>query len=326
MIAANLFKELKLYLGIPISAYSRKEILLGSITALMAILSVIYFSQLLLSYLNIAPIVSSNIYVLVSIAATSVLVFVVPHGSLSQPWQVLGGNLSSALIGVLCWKYLNEHLMIAAALSVSLSILVMSYLRCVHPPGGATALGALMGGEAIHNLGFNYIFVPTLLNCIIIIFSAIVLNYPFRWRRYPAHLHFKNNLTAKVSPGDRENEITLEDFLKAVNEHDSYIDITNEGWIEIFENAKCHAESDNEHPNDIALGNKYSNGKIGKKWEIRQVSAIENQYIVKFNIVAGINTGLSGYCSISDFLNWSKFEVSQNTHGVWVRKNTYDQA
>lgn len=315
----GILKELRLYLGLPTTATPLKDITLASLTSLISTLCVIYFSQIFLNTINIAEHVSYNSFVVVSIAATSVLVFAVPHGALSQPWQVVGGHIFSAFIGVLCWQLLGENLVIAAAFSVSLSILVMSYFRCIHPPGGATALGAVLGGDAIHNLGFVYILVPTLLNCVIILLAAIILNYPFRWRRYPSHSYFKKHSDGKISPGDRENEITIEDFIKSINDHGSFIDITDEGWIEIFENAKRHAELDNVHPTKIETDLTYSNGKLGKKWEIRLVTNIENNKRVNFIVLAGVNSGLSRDCTMEQFVNWAKFEVEQNSFGVWSR-------
>ena len=315
MINNALTKEIKLFLGIPTIAPTFKEVIVSSLTALLATLCVIYLSKDLLSYFN----VHANIYILIPIAATSVLVFVVPHGALSQPWQVITGNLVSAFVGVTCYQYFGDDVTTAAALSVSISIMAMSLLRCVHPPGGATALGAVLGGETIHQLGYSYLLIPTLLNCLIIISVAIVLNYPFQWRRYPSHLYYKNNLTATISPGSRANEVTVEDFMKAVNEHGSFIDITDEGWNEIFEKAKQHAEFDNVHPNNIEFGQTYSNGKIGKEWEIREVLTIDNKKTIKYLVLAGEHTTSSGSCSVKEFIAWSKFKVIKNDIGIWSR-------
>jgi CBS-domain-containing membrane protein len=119
--------------------------------------------------------------------ASAVLLFAVPHGALSQPWPVLGGHVISALIGVSCAKFIPLPLL-AAAFSVALAIGAMHYLNCIHPPGGATALSAVIGGDAIHQLGFQYVLTPVLLNTIIVLIVAILFNYPFHWRRYPLAL------------------------------------------------------------------------------------------------------------------------------------------
>jgi CBS-domain-containing membrane protein len=117
--------------------------------------------------------------------ASAVLLFAVPHGQLSQPWPVFGGHLVSALIGVASAKLVAPPLL-AAAVAVALAISAMYYLRCIHPPGGATALTAVAGGETVHALGFHYVLTPVLLNVLIILAVALLFNFPFSWRRYPA--------------------------------------------------------------------------------------------------------------------------------------------
>ena len=59
----------------------------------------------------------------------------------------------------------------------------MNGLRCLHPPGGAAALYAVLGGETVHALGYGYAFSPVLLNVVVLL--AVAFNSPFAWRRYP---------------------------------------------------------------------------------------------------------------------------------------------
>ena len=120
-----------------------------------------------------------------SMGASAVLLFAAPHGAMSQPWPVLGGNVVSAVIGVSCARWLGHEPMLAASLAVALSIAVMYGLRCLHPPGGATALYAVLGGDAVHALGYGYVFSPVLLNVVVLLAVAVAFNYPFAWRRYP---------------------------------------------------------------------------------------------------------------------------------------------
>ena len=40
-------------------------------------------------------------WIVTSIGSSAVLLFAVPHGPMSQPWALVGGNLVSAVIGVL---------------------------------------------------------------------------------------------------------------------------------------------------------------------------------------------------------------------------------
>ena len=184
-------EEVFQYLGVH-SAECPKETLFSSIIALVSIFCVMYLSEKLITLTLGQQSVTHNLYILTSIAASTVLVFAVPHGPLSQPWPVIGGNFLSASVGVLCWQYFSSDLLLSAALSIALAIFVMTIFRCLHPPGGATALGAVLGGDEIHTLGFGYLFTPTLLNSILIVLLAIIINIPFAWRRYPAHFRLKN--------------------------------------------------------------------------------------------------------------------------------------
>jgi CBS domain-containing membrane protein len=101
-----------------------------------------------------------------------VLLFAVPHRPLSQPWALVGGHMVSAVIGVACAS-LDTALFIASALAVALASGAMYDLRCIHPPGGATAVA---GGESVHARGFHYLVTPVLINVSIILLVAIVFN------------------------------------------------------------------------------------------------------------------------------------------------------
>jgi CBS-domain-containing membrane protein len=134
-----------------------------------------------------------------SMGASAVLLFTVPHGQLSQPWAVFGGHILSAIVGVSCAKWIPNELL-AASMAVGLAIGVMYYLRCIHPPGGATALAAVIGGEQIGNLGYLFVITPILINVCIILIIAVLYNYFFSWRRYPIALYYKqkNNKQAPM--------------------------------------------------------------------------------------------------------------------------------
>ena len=124
-----------------------------------------------------------------SMGSSAVLLFAAPHGAMSQPWPVFGGHMVSALIGVTCARWLGDDTMLTASLAVALSIAAMYSLRCLHPPGGATAMYAVLGGETVHALGYGYLFSPVLLNVIVLLVVAVAFNYPFAWRRYPQAWH-----------------------------------------------------------------------------------------------------------------------------------------
>lgn len=189
--------------------------------------------------------------IVASMGASAVLLFAVPHGLLSQPWPVFGGHMVSALVGVTCAQ-LVANPFLAAALAVGLAIGAMHYLRCIHPPGGATALTAVVGGAGVHELGYGFLVMPVLINVFVILIVAVLFNYPFAWRRYPAALQ-KRKTTPQVAETLNEGypAISHSDFVYALSEIDSFIDVTEQDLVRIYELAtrrKVHPPEQNNHP------------------------------------------------------------------------------
>ena len=176
---------------------------------------------------------NSAALIVASMGASAVLLFAVPHGPLSQPWSVLGGHVVSAIVGVCCAKFI-PNVVLAGSLAVGAAIGFMYYLRCIHPPGGATAISAVIGGDAVHELGYQYVLTPILLNVIIILLIAVIFNYAFAWRRYPAFLH-KAHPSVPTQPEAHTPHIAHEDFVYALSEIDSFIDIDERDLLRIYD-------------------------------------------------------------------------------------------
>jgi CBS domain-containing membrane protein len=63
-----------------------------------------------------------------SMGASAVILFVMPSSPLAQPWQFVGGQLTSALSGIFCAFYVPDQTL-SAALAVSLAVMIMLLLR-----------------------------------------------------------------------------------------------------------------------------------------------------------------------------------------------------
>jgi CBS-domain-containing membrane protein len=120
-----------------------------------------------------------------SFGASAVLVFGAARSPLAQPPNLLGGHILSALIGVSAYKLIPSQMWIAAPLAVASSIALMHLTKTLHPPGGATALIAVIGGEKVHNLGYLYVLMPVGAGVAIILVVALLINNIPRNRRYP---------------------------------------------------------------------------------------------------------------------------------------------
>lgn len=120
-----------------------------------------------------------------SFGASAVLAYGAVRSPLAQPRNLVGGHMISALVGVVCWKLLQGDPWLAQAAAVATAIAVMHLTKTLHPPGGATALIAVIGSGQIHALGFWYVLVPATLGPLILLVVALLVNNIPASRRYP---------------------------------------------------------------------------------------------------------------------------------------------
>ncbi|MCB2216397.1 HPP family protein [Desulfofustis glycolicus] len=120
-----------------------------------------------------------------SFGASAVLIYGAIRSPLAQPRNLVGGHVLSAIIGVSVWQLLSGTPFVAAAMAVSLAIAVMHLTKTLHPPGGATALIAVLGGDGIHRLGFLYVLMPVAAGSLIMLVVALVINNIPKTRKYP---------------------------------------------------------------------------------------------------------------------------------------------
>lgn len=179
----------------------------------------------------------AGVLAVASMGASAVLLFAAPHGALSQPWPVLGGHVISALVGVTCAQWVAEP-MLAAGLAVAISIGLMYGLRCLHPPGGATALFAVLGGESILRLGYDYVFAPVLLNVVVMLIIAVLFNYPFTWRRYP-QVWWRESV-CPIESAEEKCMIPHSDLVYALSQIDTFVDVSEEDLQRIYALALGH--------------------------------------------------------------------------------------
>lgn len=215
---------------------SEREHWISAGGGLFGILAVWWVSNLLLES-HVAVLVAS------SMGSSAVLLFAAPHGGMSQPWSVFGGHIVSALAGVASQQWLGHEPMLAASMAVALSIALMYPLRCLHPPGGATALTAVVGGETVHALGYGFIVMPIMINTVIILLVAVAYNFPFSWRRYPQawwHMAAMCEPSADAAGPDEKCMIPHSDLVYALSQIDTFIDVSEEDLQKIYALALGH--------------------------------------------------------------------------------------
>jgi CBS-domain-containing membrane protein len=157
---------------------SMSEILWSWIGAFLGISSVAYVHFHWLESSDLALIIGS-------FGASAVLIYGAIKSPLAQPRNLIGGHVLSGFVGVASYQVLSSNLWIAAALAVATAIALMHATKTLHPPGGATALIAVIGSDKIHALGYLYPVVPAGLGAAIMLGVALLVNNIPKSRRYP---------------------------------------------------------------------------------------------------------------------------------------------
>lgn len=165
--------------------------------------------------------------------ASAVLVFVTPASPLAQPWPVIGGNISSALFGILVARHV-PGVELAAPLAVAGAIAIMSVARCLHPPGGAAALLAVLGGSTVAEGGLSFALVPVGLDALLLVGAGLAFH---RWSGH-SYPHRPVPLVPLITP-----RFEPEDIDAALAELGETFDVTREDLDALLQLAERHAQT-----------------------------------------------------------------------------------
>lgn len=215
---------------------SLNEKLAASASAFLAIAGL----MIIVGWLSVSA--ATSLVVLASMGASTFLLFVVPHRPMAQPWPLIGGHLSAALMAIICAQILPSPLW-ATALAVGLSVLIMHLLHCLHPPAAATAMLGVIGGESISDSGLLFIYGIVLANVLVLLMLALVLNNLIPGRRYPLRQqHHPDHQAFNTAQHPTAMLLTEADFRKALDNIDAVIDISETDLVDLYEFAVEHAE------------------------------------------------------------------------------------
>lgn len=290
------------FAGFPRAGHRANEQLLATFGGGLGILAVMALTGALLP-------AADAVIIVPSMGASAVLIFAVPHSPLTQPWAVLGGHVISALVGVACARLVPAPVA-AAALAVGLAIGAMHLARCIHPPGGATALAAVIGSPALHALGFGYALLPIAFNAAIILAVGVAFNYAFPWRRYPASLMHYATPVERAGTPPALDEARIEAAMARLN---VVLDVTPAEVGQIFEYARRSLESSSRLAR-FEVGRSYCNDQPGPQWAIRQLiderpSPAPEFDLVVYRVTRGAQRGHVGSCTRGEFADWARSEV-----------------
>lgn len=226
---------LRPYLITESTPLSMGERLRSTLAAFIAVLVVGYVSSRFLEGAGLLVLVAS-------MGASAILLFVTPNSPLAQPWPLVGGHLIAAFVGVACAQLISDP-WAAAATAVALAILAMHFSHSLHPPGGAVALVAVLGGDAVHAEGYRFMLEPVGLNVLLLLLAALVINNLLPGHRYPARPNSRKDTRHHHDDPTPLDRLGLDrtDLRNALRDLDTYLDISEADLDRVYSRAGIHA-------------------------------------------------------------------------------------
>ncbi len=146
---------------------------------------------------------ADNLFLIGSFGASSVLIYGAIQSPLAQPRNLIGGHVISTLLGVTISKVFPDVLWLTAPLAVALTIICMQITKTLHPPGGASALIAVIGSDKVKELGYWFVLSPVLSGTLILLIVALVFNNITSERQYPTDERFSRTIRRMMTPTRR---------------------------------------------------------------------------------------------------------------------------
>lgn len=253
-----------------------------------------------------------------SMGASAVILFIIPHSPLAQPWPFVGGQLVSAIIGVACAQWLS-NIAIASACAVGGSILSMLLLRCLHPPGAATAMAPILAGPSISSLGYGFVLMPVGFNVAIMLVIAIVIN---RWVLRHAYPICPYTKTADAKPAQKTG-ISEQDLTLALENMDMFMDVSpgdlrrllNDAEAQSFKRFKGNISCADIMTRDVPAV-EYGT-EVEAAWKIMHQQKLKAMPVIdRASRVIGIIT----WNDFFKFINLSPYENFQDKFRAFIRR------
>ena len=140
-----------------------------------------FFSAFTIGVLTILTFKSTiGLFLAGSFGSSMVLLFGFPESPFAQPRNVFFGHLVTAMVGVIFVNLIPLPIYISIALAVGVGIFLMILLNVVHPPAGGNPIIVIIG-----SVSFDYLILPIMSGCLIIISLAILINRFILKKKYP---------------------------------------------------------------------------------------------------------------------------------------------
>jgi CBS domain-containing membrane protein len=173
-------------------------------------------------------------YLLAPLGATTVILFALPHSPLAQPWSLAGGLLISALIGYGCGLVVQPAWL---AIGVALGVHLGHRAAALHPPAGWRH-GHAVRHRRPGSQGFAA-HCPAQRGAALV--AVLAVNNLLPGRRYPQCVPARQPMVRAP-----RRSVGHHDLQYAIEQLDTYLDISEDDLVSIYDLATAHAHRRHE--------------------------------------------------------------------------------
>lgn len=177
------------------------------------------------------------LHLLGPLGASAVLLFAVSSGALAQPWSIIGSYLCAGVVALLVARVLGRTLG-SACLAAGITVVLICWLRCLHPPAGGLAMSLVLADPASISLGW-YEMAPVMFGASALLLCALAYNNATR-TRYPKGAA-ESPAVVMGTPTPADPTITAADLKLALAEMEQFYDIEPTELEQLIHAAEGHA-------------------------------------------------------------------------------------
>lgn len=178
------------------------------------------------------------LHLLGPLGASAVLLFAVSSGALAQPWSIIGSYLCAGVVALLVARVLGRTLG-SACLAAGMTVVLICWLRCLHPPAGGLAMTLVLADPASIALGWQEL-APVMLGAGALLTCALAYNNATR-TRYPKGMVESPAVIIGKRPPVTDPAITAADLKLALAEMEQFYDIQPTELEQLIHAAEAHA-------------------------------------------------------------------------------------
>ena len=177
------------------------------------------------------------LHLLGPLGASAVLLFAVSSGALAQPWSIIGSYLCAGVVALLVARVLGRTLG-SACLAAGMTVILICWLRCLHPPAGGLAMTLVLADPESIALGW-YELAPVMIGASALLACALAYNNATR-TRYPKGLNEPSPAVIASAPVI-DPSITAADLKLALAEMEQFFDVEPSELEQLIHAAQGHA-------------------------------------------------------------------------------------